>query len=147
MPTCCTLAIRVVIICVFALLAKGLFYEAFLIRSYAISVISISFLLFLLYLVFYSCRALATKVIATPGGITIRKPFNSVSIEWNDIFEFGRFRRIGYPIPAYWCFGVCPHGQQSIGLNSSLKPPSGRIRESVDWCNPLILLNITSMKL
>jgi hypothetical protein len=42
----------------------------------------------------------------TSEEITIKNPFKSTSLKWNDIFEFGRFRKVAYPGGGYWCFYI-----------------------------------------
>ncbi len=95
-----------ILVIIFFPLSKGLIYESFPIENYAFSIISISLVSFILYLVFITWQSSATVVKTTSEEITIKKPFKSISLKWNDIFEFGRFRKVAYPIGGYWCFYI-----------------------------------------
>jgi hypothetical protein len=95
-----------ILVIIFFPLSKGLIYESFPIENYAFSIISISLVSFILYLVFITWQSSATVVKTTSEEITIKKPFKSISLKWNDIFEFGRFRKVSYPIGGYWCFYI-----------------------------------------
>ena len=95
-----------ILVIIFFPLFKGLIYESFPIENYAFSIISISLVTFLLYLVFIVWQSSATTVKTTSDKITIKKPFKSISLKWNDVFEFGRFRKVAYPRGGYWCFYI-----------------------------------------
>ncbi len=100
------LFILILVIILFPL-SKGLIYESFPFENYAFSIISVSLVLFFLYLVFIIWQSSATVVKTSSEEIAIKKPFKSISLKWNDIFEFGRFRRVCYTRKCgYWCFYI-----------------------------------------
>jgi hypothetical protein len=100
------LFIPILVIILFPL-SKGLIYGSFPVENYAFSIISISLVLFFLYLVFIIWQSSATVVKTTSKEIAIKKPFKSISLKWNDIFEFGRFRKVSYTRKCgYWCFYI-----------------------------------------
>ena len=45
------------------------------------------------------------KVITNENGITVTKLFSSISIKWDEIIEYGRYRRVLFKGKA-WCFYV-----------------------------------------
>jgi hypothetical protein len=96
----------VILIIILFPIAMGLIYDAFPVENFAFSIISLFLVILFMYLVFAVWRSSATVVRTTSEEITINKPFKSISLKWRDIFEFGRFRKVAYPIGGYWCFYI-----------------------------------------
>ena len=53
-------------------------------------------------------RGIEIQIITDANTIEIRKPFNSVKWSWEDISEFGKYRRIayGYGGGGYWVYYI-----------------------------------------
>lgn len=88
----------------FFLLIKGFLYEAFPIESYAYSLLLLSLVVLLIFILTQYWRDLSTKIITDSEGIRIKRPFKSIKINWNEIVEFGRYRRIAPYVGGFWVY-------------------------------------------
>ncbi|MEJ2170762.1 MAG: hypothetical protein P8X90_35150, partial [Desulfobacterales bacterium] len=90
------------------ILVKSLLYEAFPIENYAHSLVFLV-LVFLIIAAFIKCwQEIAVKIFTDSDSIEIRKPFHSVKFCWENISEFGKYRRISYNYGGggYWVYYI-----------------------------------------
>ena len=46
------------------------------------------------------------KIITDSTSIEIRKPFHSFKLSWEEVSEFGKFRRIAPKVGGYWVYYI-----------------------------------------
>ena len=87
---------------------KGFLHEAFPIENYAYSFVLLALVILIIYAFIHCWRDIAVKIITDSSSIEIRKPFHSDKWSWEDISEFGKYRRIayGYGGGGYWVYYI-----------------------------------------
>ena len=88
------------------LLVKGFLSEAFPIENYTYSLLSVLLVVFLIGGIIQYWRNIALKVITDPNRLIISKPFKSIKLKWEEISEFGNFRRVVPPLGGNWIYYV-----------------------------------------
>jgi hypothetical protein len=76
------------------LLVKGFISEAIPIENITYSTILILISSYLIYFLIQYWRSLETKIIADTSGLEFRRPLRTIRLNWDDISECGRFRKI-----------------------------------------------------
>ena len=87
------------------LIVKGFVYEFRFTGNWMYTLLTISILLFLFILLIRRWYHFQTVVKTTPEKIIIRRPFKTIQLRWNDIFEVGKFKKLGFK-RYYWCFYI-----------------------------------------
>ena len=87
-------------------LVKGFLHEAFPVDSYASSIIFTLLALLLIAGFIQWWRNIAMKIITDADTIKISKPFKSVKYNWEEISEFGKFRRVAPYLGGYWVYYI-----------------------------------------
>jgi hypothetical protein len=87
-------------------LVKGFLYEAFPVENYAYSIILVVLVLIIIAGFFSYWQNTAVKIITDTNTIEIRKPFNSVKWSWEEVSEFGKYRRIAPYGGGYWVYYI-----------------------------------------
>lgn len=90
----------------FFFLIKGFLNEAFPIESYAYSLLLLSLVLLLIFILIQYWRGTATKIITDSNEIKIKRPFQSVNLKWNEVSEFGRYRRVAPYVGGFWVYYI-----------------------------------------
>jgi hypothetical protein len=49
-------------------------------------------------------RGISTKITTDSNGIRIKRPFKSIHLKWNEISEFGRYRRLAPYVGGFWVY-------------------------------------------
>ncbi len=90
------------------ILVKGFFYEAFPVENYIYSTVLVLLATIILGGFIEYWRNVEMCIITDASSIEIRKPFNSVKLRWEEISEFGKYRRIayGYGGGGYWVYYI-----------------------------------------
>lgn len=88
------------------LLVKGFLYEAFPVENYAYSIVSVLLAVFIITGLIQYWRNIALKIIIDPNRLVIRKPFKSLHLDWDEISEFGKFRRVAPPVGGNWVYYI-----------------------------------------
>ena len=57
-----------------------------------------------IYALFKIWQSRIIKIVVSDGSFTINKQFESIDIRWDEILEFGKYRRRSAYNPGYWCF-------------------------------------------
>jgi hypothetical protein len=65
---------------------------------------SVLFSLLFIYALFVIWQNLTMKIVVSDGGFSINKQFESIDIRWDEIVEFGKYRRGSAYNPGYWWF-------------------------------------------
>ena len=86
------------------LLIKVFLNEAFPIKSYIYSLVLLSLLLLSIFSIIQYWRGIATKIITDSNGIRIKRPFKSIDLDWGEIFEFGRCKRMEAYVGRFWVY-------------------------------------------
>jgi hypothetical protein len=87
-------------------LVKGFLYEAFPIENYAYSIILVVLVILIITGPIHYWQNTAVKIITDTNTIEIRKPFNSVKWRWEEVSEFGKYRRIAPYVGGYWVYYI-----------------------------------------
>lgn len=87
-------------------LAKGFLYEAFPVENYLYSMILIILVFFIVAGFIQWWRSIEMKIITDASTIVIRKPFKSVKLNWEEVLEFGKYRRIAPYVGGYWVYYI-----------------------------------------
>ena len=86
------------------ILAKGFLYEAFPVENYAVSIFFALLALLIIAGFVQYWRSITMKIITDSDTIIISKPFKSVKYRWEEISEFGKFRRVAPYVGGYWVY-------------------------------------------
>jgi hypothetical protein len=83
-------------------------YEAFPLENFVYSFIFIFLVILICWALIQYWRSIEVQIITDANTIEVRKPFNSVKWSWEDISEFGKYRRIayGYGGGGYWVYYI-----------------------------------------
>ena len=87
-------------------LVKGFLYEAFPVENYVYSMILIILVFFIVAGFIQWWRSIEMKIITDASTIVIRKPFKSVKLNWEEVSEFGKYRRIAPYVGGYWVYYI-----------------------------------------
>jgi len=60
--------------------------------------------LLFIYALFIIWQDLTMKIVISDGSITINKQFGSMDVRWDEIVEFGKYRRRASYGQGFWCF-------------------------------------------
>ncbi len=87
---------------------KGFLYEAFPIENYIYSTVLVVLVAIILVGFIEYWRNIEMRIITDANSIEIKKPFNSVKLSWEEISEFGKYRRVayGYGGGGYWIYYI-----------------------------------------
>ena len=65
---------------------------------------SLCFSLLFIYALFAIWQNMTMQIVVSDGSFTINKQFETMDIRWDEIVEFGKYRRGSAYNPGYWCF-------------------------------------------
>jgi len=88
------------------ILVKGFLYEAFPVESYTYSIVLVVLVILIIASFIQYWRNTAVKIITDASTIEIRKPFQAVKMRWEEISEFGKYRKVAPYVGGFWVYYI-----------------------------------------